>query len=71
MPGPADSVPGAATDDLDARCRGIGTSVAPFARAAHRTGRPTGAGVPSDVPVAPPVVCDGVGSSARQASPAR
>jgi hypothetical protein len=78
-PGPAHALLGAATDDLDAQCRGIGTSASrsgdPSARAAHRAARhvgpPAGAGVFAEVPVARATLRDGDGPAARPASRAR
>jgi hypothetical protein len=71
MPGPADSLLGAATDDLDARCRGIGTLAAPFAapsaQAAYRTGPAANVGILTDVPVARREGRDSGGPAVRRA----
>ena len=68
MPGPADTLLGAATDDLDAQCRGIGTSAVSSARAAQRSAAAAGAVVFAEVPVARPAVRDGDGPAASRAS---
>jgi hypothetical protein len=69
--GPATRPPAATTDDLDAQCRGIGTSAVSSTRstrAAQRSVAATGAGVSAEVPVARPAVRYGDGPAASQAS---
>ncbi len=74
-PGPAPPPLAATADDLDAQCRGIGTSAArcaaraaaPSAGAAHRTAPPARAGLFDEVPVARATLRDGDGATVRQA----
>ena len=66
--GPATPPLAATTDDLDAQCRGIGTSAVSSAPAAQRGAAAGGAGVFGDVPVARPAVRDGDGLAASRAS---
>ncbi len=70
-PGPATPLLAPSTDDLDAQCRGIGTSAVSSARAAQRSAAAAGAGVFAEVPVARPARRDGDGPAARPASRAR
>ncbi len=67
--GPATPPPAATPDDLDAQCRGIGTSALSSARAAQRSAATTGAVAFAAEPVARPAVRDGDGPAASQASP--
>jgi hypothetical protein len=67
-PRPATPPPAATTDDLDAQCRGIGTSAVSSARAAQRSAAAAGAAVFAEVPVARPAVRDRDGLAASQES---
>jgi hypothetical protein len=67
-PGPAPPPPAATTDDLDAQCRGIGTSAVSSARAARRSAATAGAVAFGAEPVAWPADRDGDGLAASQAS---
>ena len=64
--GPATPLMAATTDDLDAQCRGIGTSP----RAAYHTAPAAGTDAFAEVPVARATLRDGDGPAVRQASEA-